>query len=354
MINNHFSKLLTCICIFAVFMISISVAKAASPLKLQAVKRQTEPRERLLDAVVEAVNQSTVSAQTGGVITEINVDVNDFVEAGTALLRIRDTTQQAQLKQARASASTANARLVEAKKQFTRVKDLLHKHLISQAAFDSAQADLKTASARQLTSQAAIRKAREQLAYTVVKAPYTGVVTARHVEVGETAQPGQPLLTGLSLEHLRVHTTISQQLVGAVRKFHKVRIVAGNRQLPPIHKFTIYPYADPKSNTFQVRIPMPAKTTDLYPGMLVKVAFTIGQQRLMLIPLSAVIQRSEVSAVYISSTNGNISLRQIRRGRVRSSGMIEVLAGLEEGEQVVTNPLDAVWQRTRKSGSKKP
>ncbi len=326
----------------------------AAKLQLQTIKSQAEPRERLLDGLVQAVNQSTVSAQTGGVITQINVDINDLVTAGTVLLRIRDTTQRAQLKQARAAASQADARLAEARKQFTRVRELLKKHLISQSAFDTAQANLKAATAQQRASLAATRQAREQLAYTVIKAPYTGVVTARHVEVGETASPGQPLLTGLSLEQLRIQATIPQQLIFAVRKYHQVRILAKNGHTPAIKNFTIYPYSYPKSNSFQVRIPLPNNTVGLSPGMLVKVAFAIGQQRSLLIPASAVIQRSEVSAVYVSTGNGNVSLRQIRRGRLRQNNSIEVLSGLQEGEQVVINPLDAVWLRSREQAAKKP
>ncbi|HED13864.1 MAG TPA: efflux RND transporter periplasmic adaptor subunit [Gammaproteobacteria bacterium] len=327
---------------------------AASTLQLQTVKKQTEPRERLLDGHVEAVNRSTVSAQTGGIITEINVDVDDLVQAGTVLLRIRDTQQQAQLKQAKANAASANAKLAEARKRFRRIQGLLNKNLVSRAAFDTAQADLKTATAQQLISLAANRQAREQLAYTVVKAPFTGVVTKRYVEIGETTQPGQPLLTGLSLERLRVRAFIPQQLIRAVRKRHKVRVLTDDGKDFTINTFTIYPYADPKSNTFQVRIPLPQKITGLYPGMLVKVAFAIGQQQALLVPANAVIQRSEVSAVYVRTKEGSISLRQIRRGRLRDNGMIEVLAGLEEGEQVVVNPLDAVWLRSQKTAGKKP
>jgi len=351
MINKTFVKYPLFAGLLYAALVLVPVAEAASTLQLLTVKAQTEPRERWLDGLVEAVNQSTVSAQTGGVIIAINADVNDLVTAGSVILRIRDTTQQAQWKLARAEASKAGARLTEARKQFSRVRELLRKKLISRAAFDAAQADLKAATAEQLASIASLRQAQEQLAYTVVKAPYTGVVTARHVQVGETARPGQPLLTGLSLERLRVRTAIPQQLIKAVRNYHKVRVLLTNGKNLSINKFTIYPYADPKSNTFQVRIPLPDNITDLYPGMLVKVAFAIGQQQSILIPASTVIQRSEVSAVYVSTEKGQVSLRQIRRGRQRDQGLIEVLAGLEVGEQVVAHPLNAVWQRSRKSRS---
>ncbi len=354
MINKFIVTFFSIVSTTAAFLAMFPASAAASALQLETVKSQTEPLERRIDGLVEAVNQSTVSAQTEGVITEINVDVNDLVQAGTVLLRIRDTTQQAHLKQTRANASKAEARLAEARKQFTRIKELLRKKLVSQATFDSTQADLKAATAQQLASRAANRQAREQLAYTIIKAPYTGVVTARHVEVGETAQPGQPLLTGLSLERLRVSAFLPQQLIRAVRKYHRARVLTDNGKDLAISEFTIYPYANPKSNTFQARIPLPPKTPDLYPGMLVKVAFAIGQQRLILVPTSAVIQRSEVSAVYVSTAKEHISLRQIRSGRLRNNHMIEVLSGLDAGEQVVINPLNAVWLRTQEANRKQP
>lgn len=83
-------------------------------------------------------------------------------------------------------------------------------------------------------------------------------------------------------------------------------------------------------------------TKNMFPGMYVKVAFMTGEQQRLFIPRSAVVRRSEVTAVYVREAGGYISMRQIRAGRVAFDDQIEVLAGLEAGEQVILDAEEAL------------
>ena len=83
---------------------------------------QTLPNEQILDGVVEAVNQSTVSAQTAGRVEEIMVDVNDVVSQGTPIIRLRNIEQRAGLEQAQASLREAEARFLEAQAEYNRIR----------------------------------------------------------------------------------------------------------------------------------------------------------------------------------------------------------------------------------------
>jgi len=76
-------------------------------------------------------------------------------------------------------------------------------------------------------------------------------------------------------------------------------------------------------------------------GTFVKVTFVTGETRRLLIPHQAVVHRSELTAVYVADAGGTISLRQVRVGRVYGDKMIEVLSGLQEGENVVLDPIEA-------------
>jgi len=308
------------------------------PVKTAAATYQTVEREQMFNAVIEAVNQSTVSAQTSGRVVEINFDVDDYVEKDSVLLRIRDAEQQA-------AAEAAQARFNEAQSEFQRARDLLQQDLIPQSQYDRAEAALKSA-------RAALEQAREQLERTVVRAPYAGIVVERHIEVGETANPGQPLMTGLSLEQLRAVASVPQAHIGQIRALKKARVI-----LPTVHKslpaagLTISPFADPQSHTFQVRVNMPDGQHGVYPGMFAKAAFVVGEQRSLLIPAKSVVYRSEVTAAYVvDEANNTVSFRQIRVGQAHE-GQIEVLAGLSEGEKVAVDPIRAgVWLKEKRSG----
>lgn len=287
---------------------------------------QVVAREQVVDAVIEAVHQSTVSAETSGRITEVLVDVDDYVEKGDVLVRFRDLEQRANLRAAEAKASEAQA-------NFDRVSDLVERQLVPQAEFDKAEAALKSANA-------ALDQAREQFERTVVRAPYSGIVMVRHVQPGESASPGRELMTGLSLESLRAVAEVPQRHIDQVRQLNRARVILPTQQHLSVDSIglTISPFAHPTSHTFRVRADLPQGQYGVYPGMFVKVAFVVGEQQRLVIPAEAVVHRSEVTAVYVVG-EGRIQFRQVRIGRVLDDGQVEVFAGLEEGEQVAMDPI---------------
>ena len=177
---------------------------ATASLASQVVEVSRVPRETAFDGAVEAINQSTVSAQTTGRVVELPFDVGDYVEKDAVIVRITTTEQRARSGGAEAALAEAKARLAEAQLAFDRTKDIYEKRLVAKAQLDKAAADLDAARARAAAAQAALAEAREGLGYTVIRAPYAGIVVARHVQLGETVAPGRQLMTGLSLEHLRV------------------------------------------------------------------------------------------------------------------------------------------------------
>lgn len=318
---------------FTLLILGLGWAVTSPAVELASLERavateQTIPREQVLDAVIEAVNKSTVSAQTSGRIIEVLVDVDDYVEKGAVLVRFRDKEQRAALK-------AAQARAAEARANFERMKEIFAKKLISRADYDRSEANLKAANAAQ-------EQAQEQLEHTVVRAPYSGIVVKRHVEPGESASPGTLLVTGLSLESLRAVAEVPQHDIDSVRKLGRARVIFPGQDSAGVEgtKLTISPYADAATHTFRVRVDLPQGEHGVYPGMFVKAAFVTGEEKRLLIPSSAVVHRSEVSAVYVV-TKDAIHFRQVRIGRVLAGGQTEILAGLAAGEEVATNPIRA-------------
>lgn len=314
-----------------------------SGLQTAQVSAVGSPELHYLDGHVEAVNQSTISAQTSGVIEELFYDVDDFVEQGKVIARIKSKSQQAGVQEAQAAFAEAEARYKEAQTNFQRISDIYAKKLVPKADFDSAQAGLKAAEARLNAAKAQVTQAGEQLGYTTLVAPYGGIVTKRHVERGEAVNPGTPIMTGISLDQMRIVVEVPQRLIAQVRKEKKAFVFQdGTNKSLPVKNLTFFPYADPKTNAFKVRIDLAEGAQDLFPGMFVKVAFVIGQQDgVVSVPESAVVTRSEVIGVYVISKDGLPSLRQIRLGRKLDDKNISVLAGLDEGETIALDPVQA-------------
>ena len=343
----------TCIasCIAALCSILSLELPAVELVTSPAVSIQT-PRVYRLDGVIEAVRQTTISAQIGGQVEAILVDVDDYVDKGEVIIRLKDKQPAARLKQAGAELKEATARLREAEDEYERVKGVYAKKAVSEKAMDTAEAGKKAAQAKYEAARAGLESAQEQLEYTKVRAPYAGIVTERHIELGETAQPGKKLISGLSLEHLRVNVDVPQKMINDVRQADTVSIETMDGASIPVSNKTVFPYAESASHTFRVRLDFNGGSTRLFPGMFVKAVFDIGEKQALVVPTRAIVRRSEVTAVYVLSADGMVGFRAIRKGRELAEGHTEVLAGLQQSEQVAIDPIAAgvLLKQQRSSG----
>ena len=321
----------------------IGVFAAEFPFQTAPAVYQTVQREHLFDGVVEAVKRTTISAQTAGRVMEVLYDVDDFVTKNDVVVKLRDNDQRAQVDRAEANLTEARARFQEAESEYKRIRELLDKKLVSKSQFDKAKAETEASKARLEAAKAALALAQEQLGHTLVRAPYSGIVTKRHVEVGEIAQVGQRVMSGLSLESLRVNVPVPQSLINSVRIIGQARVYVNDDEGEAIQaqRLTFFPYADTQTNTFQVRVELPQGVSGLFPGMFVKVGFITGEKRKLVVPTEALVYRSEVTGVYTVDATGSVSMRHVRPGRLADNGMIEILAGLNTGEHVALEPIKA-------------
>ena len=313
----------------------------ASSLPTVEVRQATIAREISFDGVLQAVNESTVAAQTSARVEDVLFDVGDYVKQGQVIIRFRATQQQAQLASAEAAVSEARARLAEAEQNYNRTKEIADRGLVAKATLDAATATLKSARARLDVALAGTRQAREGTQYTEVRAPFSGYVVKRHIEVGETATVGQPLMTGLSLDQLRAVVDIPQSDIGPLRKKGEARVILPDGKSLPATQLRFPPDADPTTHTFRVLVTLPEGDHGVYPGTLVKIAFIAGEKQSLLVPEAAVVRRSEVTAVYIIAKDGRIGFRYVRVGTPTADGEVPILAGVNAGEEVVTDTVAA-------------
>ncbi len=307
----------------------------------------------VLDSQVEAINQTALAAQTSGQITDIYFDAGDIVASGDVLLKLKDENQRAAFNAAKAAKKAAKADLDDAANTLKRIEDLFARKLTSVQSLDDAKARYNIAKANFEGAKARLNSAQEQLSYTVVKAPYAGIVLERHVNLGEIVAPGTPLFTGTSLSQLRVVTQIPQNDIEKIRQYSDVVIDLpnGEKFKQAGNKLRFYAYASPQSSTFKVRVALPESVKGLYPGMYLKSHFKTGTREALLVPTSAIVARSELRAVYVKDKQGKLHLRQIRIGDKINDTMTEVLAGLSSDEKIVTNPLSAIRMLTNLAAS---
>lgn len=323
-------------------------ASASPPPALAGlvVRAQPSPSEQVWDGVVEAVHQVTITAQTNARVVELPYDVNDVVAKGAVLVRFSDVEQKSARNAAQAQIASAQATYKDAQASYERIAAVYAKGFVSTAQMDQQRAARDAAKAALEAARAQLGSVGQQLDYTVLRAPFAGIITRRFVHVGEAVQAGppspQPLIQLQALNDLRVNVQVPQSVVDAIRTFHTADVLPAGEHGRRITATAVevFPYADPDSHTFNVRLPLPAGAQGLYPGMTVKVAFATGEAKRLLVPAAALVQRGELVGVYVIGEHG-VTLRQLRTGS-RDGNQIEVLAGLDDGERVATDPQAAI------------
>lgn len=316
-------------------------AWSALPFAVAPVKYQMTDTGYSTEASVEAVRQSTLAAQVSGRVAAVNFDAGDYVKAGTVIVRLSAQELSSAVAGSRAQVAQADATLANARANYERQQQLFQQKFISQAALDRATAEFRSAEAAARAARAGAGQTAAVSGYTVITAPYSGVVAARHVEVGESVAPGSPLMTGFDPKDMRVIANIPQYKLAEVKAAPRVAV-----EIPSLNKWinaagvTVLPSADAATHTVKVRIDLPTNLEGVIPGMFARAHFSVGSARKLTIPSTAVVRRSEITAVYVVRKD-TVSLRQIRLGTPNGRGQVEVLAGLNPGEVIALDPVKA-------------
>ena len=302
------------------------------------------------DGTVEAVREAVLSAQTGGRVAAVDVDVNDRVAAGQTLLRLTVVEQQAGVDAARAQLRAAEASAAEAERQYQRFAALSKGDYVSRAQLDQARAARDAANAARDAARAQLASAGQNADYTTVRAPYAGIVSSRDVEPGETVAPGQRLLTVYAPDELRMEVAVPQSAAEAIRANPGAKVVFDDGRAVDAREVVVFPAADPASHSVRVRVRLPRLGVPPAPGAAAKVVFPIrAETRTLRVPASAVYRRGELTAVYVLA-DGRALLRQVRLG-AQQGDSLEVLAGLRPGETVARDPEAALQAVTAQRAS---
>lgn len=327
--------------------VSGSSASAPPPLASSVIHEQRAGREQVWDGVVEAVNQVIITAQTNARVTDLPYEVGDVVAKGAVLVRFSDVEQKSARNAAQAAVVSAQATYKDAQASFERIAAVYAKGYVSTAQMDQQRAARDTAKAALHSARAQLSEVGQELDYTVLRAPFAGIITHRYVHVGEAVQAGPPspqqLIQLQALNDLRVNVQVPQSVADAIRTHHAAQVRwndDGVERRVAVTNVEVFPYADSDTHTFNVRLNLPVGKTGLYPGMTVKVAFATGETTRLLVPSSALVQRGELTGVYVIDDHG-VVLRQVRIGN-RDGDQVEVLAGLSNGERIADNPQAAL------------
>lgn len=298
-----------------------------------AVKRIQLDTKVVLNGHVEAISESTVSAQVNAKVKKIHVDVDDQVAIGKVLIELDDSELKAQLAKANASLKVAQANANQANSEYNRLKELTSNSFVSENDMTKASSALEVAKANISLAKAQIAEVKQQLTYTKVIAPYSGVVTARHIEVGETANFGQAMLTGFAVNQNRLIVHVPNSLVSDIDANKALLAQTSQGNWTELTNLTIAPNLDKDTHTLLVRANINKDSFNQRPGSFIKVAVKTDPRSALVVPISAVFNQGDLSAVFIKLGERHV-LRQVVLGDSDDQN-IEVLSGLTEKDSVI-------------------
>ena len=290
-----------------------------------------------VEGSVVARNRAEITTRMMARVSQISADVGTRVGSGQVLIRLGTEDIAANRAKAEAAVMVATAARDEAQKHADRMDALLAQDVVPQVQRDQAHLQLTQAESQLAMASATLTEVETAGSYASIRAPFAGEVVSRYIDEGEVAAPGMPLLVVeeagpregrlavpvAAAKSLMVGDTIRVTALGGLTVEAPVKIVAAG--------------ADPYSKTVEVRVTLPA---DWPTGVSLTALVPTGTTQAITIPADAVVRRGQLTGVRVVTADG-AALRWIRLGRSVEGDRVEVLSGLNEGDEILVDDAEA-------------
>jgi RND family efflux transporter MFP subunit len=319
---------------------------------------------------VRTRTEAQVSSRLMAQVQEVMVREGDTVRGAgpegqaTILAKLDDRDIQAKLQQAQAQVASlqralgaalaqqqsAQAVLQQAGADLTRFENLVEAKAATQQQLEHARTQRDTAQAQVLAAQglveqtraqqvgaeAAVREAQIMLSYAVIKAPFDGKISSKKIDPGDMVAPGQTLFVVESPSEPQLHAMVSETVALHLKAGQTlpVQIDAPQREFEAVVR-EIVPQADPLTRTILVKVDLP-KDAGLVSGLFGRLRVPIGDYSTLVVAKDAIRRSGQLYLVQVLEKPG-VPVRRFVQIGPEHGPLVEVLSGVQEGDEVVTN-----------------
>jgi RND family efflux transporter MFP subunit len=319
----------------------------AAPMRMAGtvytIKDTTVQTEFAADGVAEPLRQATLSTKLMGTVLSVSVKEGDAVSAGQPLVRIDARDLSAKQAQVAASIADAQAMRSDAATQAGRMRALYADSAATRAQLDAAETGLARANAGVNAAQASAAEVTAMTAYSVVRAPFAGIVTNRFVDPGAFAAPGAPLITVQDGTQLRISASATPDMAQKVHRGQMLNAtVEGTSTMARVEGVV----PSTSGNMYTINAIVANQRGTILPGSTATLSLPQGPRTALLVPSSSVSRSGDLTGVTVRAPDGD-QTRWVRLGRTQGN-MVEVNSGLHAGDQIVvpaTSPAPASGSR---------
>ncbi|MCK0130001.1 efflux RND transporter periplasmic adaptor subunit [Flavobacteriaceae bacterium F08102] len=312
----------------------------AIKVKVQQVAKTNNASFLSVSGKIQAVNNADLSTRMMGFVNKVYVKVGDKVTKGQLLVSINNADLQAKSAQTKASVMEATAAFENAQKDYTRFKNLFADNSASQKELDDITTAYEMAKARLEAAKQMNNEVNAQFTYANIRAPFSGVITAKTVEQGDMANPGTPLISIESPGNFEVIAMVPETEISQIKNGMQVDInVSSINQFLKGKVTEVSTSAKNTGSQYLVKISIDKTQAPILSGMFATVIFPLEpttNTEMILLPTSVIVNQGQLSGVYTVSQSNKALLRWLRLGKTYGD-QVEVLSGLAADETYITS-----------------
>ncbi|MGQ1891831.1 efflux RND transporter periplasmic adaptor subunit [Thermophagus sp. OGC60D27] len=296
-------------------------------VKLASVEAAAGVGERSFNAVIEENRQSSMAFRVGGILEEVYFDEGDFVKRGEVLAELDQRDYQTQL-------AAAEAQYHQAKGELERYTELYKQNKLPANTYEKIETAFKAAKSNW-------ENARNALADTRLKAPFSGFVFQKHINNHEAVAPGQPVFILIDTNILEVNFGVPESTVNELNIGQEVEVAVNSSDVRYTATIKSVSHKAGDDRLFDVRLSMEnPDVTKIKPGMTARVFINKENEarkaKVLVVPTEAVFFSGNQASVWVyDAQKENVHQRSVVPGDISPGGMIEIINGLKTGEKIV-------------------
>jgi RND family efflux transporter MFP subunit len=318
-----------------------AVGASKPPCRVHAytVRVEQTPRVVTLSGFTEPLSRTSASARVMAEVLEANFKEGDRVERGRVLVRLDTRDLQERLRQAKAGLETAVKTLEVAKTNLGRMRELYKSTTVSLSQLETTEVAYSQANSAVLTARATLDELDVNLSYTVVRAPYAGVIVRKMTEVGNMVTPGQPLFIIEDDSRLRIVASVGADLSAGLTPGQVLQVQLGGSTVRGTIEGVVSS-GDTRSPGLRTQLLIDNPGMQFKPGTLAVVEVPLQQNDVprITVPKNVLVERGRLTGVYVIGKGSVAGFRWIITGESHSD-TVSVLTGLNDGDRVVCSPV---------------